>query len=115
MGFACTKKKGMPVTYSNPPASVPTTVSCSLPAVISFSTDVNTLISNKCLPCHSYPNSSGINLDSYLGIKTATTNNILQDALTGNNSITLMPPNSPLDSCQIKTITNWIKQGCMNN
>lgn len=112
----CTKKKGLPFT-SSPLNTTPQNQKtlCNLPSSISFSSTVSPLLTSKCLPCHTAPNSSGINLDSYQGIKTATLNNTLIDALNGNNSLTLMPPGAPLDSCQIKAITNWISQGCLNN
>lgn len=114
--FSCTKKKGFP--FSSNTTSTPTTnqkVLCNLPTVISYSATVGPLLTTKCLPCHTAPNSSGINLDSYQGVKTSTINNTIIDALNGNNSLTLMPPGAPLDSCQIKAITNWVNQGCLNN
>ena len=84
---------------------------------VSFTEDVSSIIIPKCTPCHQYPGTGGINLDSYENIKLQAQSGQLVQSIIHDTNYVIMPPPPliGLDSCQIKSIKRWITQGCLNN
>lgn len=85
-------------------------------SIISYSNTVSKIMTKNCYPCHQTPGSGGINLDSYAPTK-ALAQGELMDVITYNPGNIQMPPppQKLLDSCEIKALNLWIKQGCLFN
>ncbi|MEO6306102.1 MAG: hypothetical protein ABIP51_23340, partial [Bacteroidia bacterium] len=74
------------------------------------------MLLDNCNNCHSSP--SAFASDSYQSIKASgqSGNLMLYTANTDtNNPIMPPPPYKHLDSCEIKALSLWITQGCLNN
>jgi hypothetical protein len=81
---------------------------------VSYTTVISTIFNDNCLPCHSSPGSGGINLDNYAGCKAVAQGELMDVILYNPGNIQMPPsPQKLLDSCQIKALTLWIKQGCL--
>lgn len=81
-----------------------------------FAAVISPIIENNCRGCHSGSNpQKGISLETYSDIKTIADNGLLSDAINGLNGKPQMPPSSPLSSCEIAQIENWIADGSKNN
>ncbi len=92
-------------------------VNCQLEDTISYANQIQPILNNNCLPCHQYPGSGGINLDTYLNVKSiALSGQLVQSIIHDTNYIIMPPlPQNQLDSCQIKTVKRWVLQGCLEN
>jgi|SRR5688572_2847763 len=85
---------------------------------LSFVADVQPIIQNKCIGCHSSAHSGNafIALNNYSGIAAASNTGQLLGAITHNPNYTVMPQNGPmLSACEIGKIRNWINEGVQNN
>lgn len=69
------------------------------------------------MPCHAKPGSGGINLDTYEQCKATAQSGQLIPVVMYSPGNTFMPPppQRSLDSCEIKGLNLWIKQGCLLN
>ncbi|MEI6020961.1 MAG: hypothetical protein WCR21_07515 [Bacteroidota bacterium] len=69
------------------------------------------------MPCHAIPGSGGINLDTYEQCKATAKSGQLIPVVMFSPGNTFMPPppQRSLDSCEIKALNLWIKQGCLLN
>lgn len=74
---------------------------------ISFATQVQPLVNNKCVVCHN--GSQPPNLTTYNNIKS-NANNVKQQVVTRR-----MPLGGSLSSDEIKLLTCWIDNGMLNN
>lgn len=83
---------------------------CDTAAAPSFA-EANAIIQAQCIGCHAYPNVNGnVQLDSYLGIKSAVDNNNLLGALKGVGS-SQMPPSGAMNACNQRKIARWVAAG----
>jgi uncharacterized membrane protein len=79
---------------------------------ISFSQQVNTIITQNCISCHSSSAVMG-SLENYTNIKAKADDGKLVDRVEKK----MMPPSgsNPLTDSQIRTIKCWVNQGAPNN
>ncbi|MBS4044598.1 MAG: hypothetical protein KGZ59_12395 [Chitinophagaceae bacterium] len=88
---------------------------------VKYTATVLPILSNNCYQCHSASNSptlgGGVNLEGYNNVRNWVNPNnanggiLLVDITTGR-----MPKNLPkLSDCDIAKVSNWIKNGALNN
>jgi len=88
---------------------------------ISFTTQVDPIMQQKCVGCHNaVTTSGGVNLDGYSNVYTYATTlrtgtPVLQGVIRKMAGFQPMPPSYNLDECTIRTIELWIEQGAANN
>jgi hypothetical protein len=116
--LSCTKKRGLPPKNEVPVKPVVVNNSCIYQSnsVISYSATVSPMLMSNCYNCHSSP--SAFSCDSYEPVKaSAQSGNLMLYATNTDTNSPIMPPPPyrHLDSCQIKALTLWIAQGCLNN
>ncbi len=88
---------------------------CNLESV-SFTSDIQLIISNNCASCHTGTSpTGGIAFSSHSEISALANSGKLMDALMGSNGVSQMPPSGPMDDCNIDKITKWIEDGTPNN
>jgi hypothetical protein len=85
---------------------------------VRYSTTITSLLNNYgCLGCHAGTNpSGGINLDSYINVKTKITDGRLFGAINHSPGFHPMPDGGPkMNQCDINKIKAWIDAGAPNN
>lgn len=83
---------------------------------VTFSSNISTLVSNKCEGCHSGANpNGGVSLTNYTQISQSATSGTLWDAINSSNGAPTMPPNTGLSDCEIATFRIWIENGALND
>jgi len=84
---------------------------CSV-SEISYKKHVEPLINGKCKSCHNNNFAYGnINLEDYDVLKQPKINKrIIEVIKLELGDPNLMPPNRPLDECQIKLLENWLNE-----
>ena len=94
----------------------PSIICCELADSITYSKNINQILTNNCLPCHQYPGAGGINLDNYSDAKAIALSGQLYHSVIHDSNYVIMPPppQTELDSCNIIAIKNWITQGCIH-
>jgi len=92
------------------------TDSCST-ANMSFAVDVNPIMQNSCISCHSSGYASGgVNLEGYDNIKPYAQSGELMKVIMHKPGVSPMPQNSDkLPDCTINKINAWVEQGIKNN
>jgi hypothetical protein len=82
-----------------------------------YSGAIKTIISNKCQGCHSGTTASaGIDLSTYLGLKSKVTDGRLWGAVNHLPNFSPMPKNgNKLSECELTQIRKWIDAGAPNN
>ena len=82
---------------------------CSV-SEISYKKHVEPLINGKCKSCHNNNFAYGnINLEDYDVLKQPKINKRIIEVINLElGDPNLMPPNRPLDECQIKLLENWL-------
>lgn len=82
---------------------------CSV-SEISYKKHIEPLINGKCKSCHNNNFAYGnINLEDYDVLKQPKINKrIIEVIKLELGDPNLMPPNRPLDECQIKLLENWL-------
>jgi len=92
---------------------------CGSLALVSYSATVQPILNHNCVTCHN--TFSGLKLSDYNHVLNLATNGQLAGSLNGDQSFLQMPLTANMDSslvmdsCSVKTILNWIKQGRLNN
>lgn len=82
---------------------------------LGFAADINSIITNNCLSCHSgTAPEAGVLLTNYSEIAAIAQTGLLMNAITGNG-VTKMPLGSSLSTCNIAKIEKWINDGYPNN
>jgi len=86
-------------------------------SAVKFSVEITNILTNHCHTCHGTNTSAsggGIKLDTYANVKTwATESGMLASVSRTANP---MPKGlTPLSSCQIAQIRNWIRNGAPQN
>lgn len=97
-------------------------LNCDTTGTISFSQQVNPIITTFCgstggsaTSCHGASSSSGIPLVSHIDISNSASDNLM-DAIRQINGASPMPKGGgKLDNCRIATIQKWIDEGKLNN
>ncbi len=92
------------------------TDSCSTENM-SFTANVNPIIQNSCISCHSSGYASGgVNLEGYENIKPYAQSGELMKVIKHESGVSPMPQNSDkLPECTINKINAWVEQGIKNN
>ena len=82
-----------------------------------FSADVQPIITNWCVGCHSSSNAGGgYDLSSYTGIVNSIANNQLMGSIKHSTGYNAMPQNgNQLSACDISKIQSWVNAGHPNN
>jgi len=84
---------------------------------VTFSASVRPVLQTNCVGCHSGskpPN--GVNLESYAGVKAATSGGRLAGVISHSPGFPAMPlSGNKLPDCTIRQITAWINKGTPNN
>ncbi len=112
LSLSCTKK----VESSIPTSSTNSKINkCSDTMDISYQKSIQPILNTHCIKCHDA--SSSQNFTTLVGTLPFAKAGILENCITGSNGEILMPPksSSTIDSCSIKKLHYWIKQGCKNN
>ncbi len=84
---------------------------------VSFSADIQPIISTHCLGCHSGSSpSGGIALTNHQQVTVQANNGKLLGAVSHTPGFSAMPQGqAKLDACKVALIRNWIAQGAVNN
>ncbi|MBC7861482.1 MAG: hypothetical protein IAF38_00825 [Bacteroidia bacterium] len=77
---------------------------------VSFAQEINPIITQKCLSCHTQSYVCG-SLEDYGTVKTKVDNGTLVDKVEKK----LMPPSNPLSDSEIQLIKCWVNDGAKNN
>jgi len=81
---------------------------------VTYNTDVRTIISNNCLPCHAGSSpSAGLNLETYANVKAAAENGNLLTRI--NSASNPMPQGGQMSPTLIATIEKWAADGYIEN
>jgi hypothetical protein len=82
---------------------------------VTYSGAVLPVIDRNCNNCHFAGNSTGVDLETYINIKTAADNGSLLGSIKHQPGYTPMPLNGKLDDCTIAKLEKWINDGTPNN
>ena len=95
------------------------TGTCDLTGTMLFSTHVVPILQTNCgtnNSCHGSRNSSGINLSTYTGVKSAVSSGRLMASINWTGGASRMPQGgSKLSTCNISRIQKWIDAAALNN
>ena len=84
---------------------------------MSYANDINPILQQNCFSCHSADaNNGNVILEGYNQLMPNITNGHLLKAIKHESGISPMPQSTtPLSSCEISKIEQWILQGAQNN
>lgn len=106
--FGCTNTSMEDLIEAEPP-----------PLLVTYTTQVKTIIDNNCIACHSNPpvNGAPISLTTYGEVKNAVQNNSLLDRISKQAGETgAMPLGGPrLSQNQIDLMIQWLTDGLLEN
>ena len=87
------------------------------PVNVSYSTNIEPIMSNYCNSCHNQGNQSGgVRTDNYSELQTVAKNGRLLGSIKHENGYTAMPQGiDPLSSCNVSKIEIWITEGIKDN
>ena len=88
-------------------------VPCTIPATVSYSSDVIPVLQNNCYSCHSASsNVSGILLDNYNSLRYYAENGYLYGTISHAGGYRPMPDDGgKISDCNIALIKKWIDTG----
>lgn len=94
----------------------PATMDCDT-ANVTFGLDINPLMQQKCLSCHSQSaNQGNVNLEGYDQVKSYVDNGKLLGSMAYSSGYSPMPKGEgQLPSCTINRLKAWINSGALNN
>jgi len=118
-----------PTAAESNPTAVPAQASTEMPteassATVSFANDVMPIIQSRCINCHGGERvEKGLNLGSYADLMAGSENGPVIVPGDAANSLLVelvtnqkMPKRGPkLTPPQVKTITDWVAAGALNN
>jgi len=86
-------------------------------SAVSFSSDVQPILSTHCNGCHSgSAPQGGISLTSHQGVMAVVNANRLVGAVEQKPGFSAMPKSQPrMADCKVALIRNWVAQGALNN
>lgn len=84
---------------------------------VRYSVEIKQLMESKCFSCHKLGEASysGISLEDHSSVQDYANDGSLMDRLTTSDATKLMPPGSPLSSCEVKKVEAWINAGALDN
>ncbi len=83
---------------------------------VSFSANVNPMLSTYCISCHSgSAPQGGVNLSGYANVKIYVDNGKLLGSIEHKPGFVAMPQGSKLSDCNIGMVRNWIAEGALDN
>lgn len=84
---------------------------------MSYATDISPILQTNCYVCHSEAaNNGNVTLEGYANVIHYVNSGQLMGAIKHQAGFSAMPQNStPLSSCEITKIEQWIVQGAQNN
>ncbi|MEO8147063.1 MAG: hypothetical protein ABI723_05460 [Bacteroidia bacterium] len=87
---------------------------------VTYSNQVNAIISSNCLSCHSVAASTssggGFILETYNDLKPFALSGSLMNSLNGTGGKATMPKNgTKLSDCDISIVGKWVNDGALNN
>ncbi len=87
------------------------------PVDVSYSTDIEPIMSNYCNSCHNQGNQAGgVRTDNYSDLQTVAKNGRLLGSVKHESGYTAMPQGiDPLSSCNVSKIEVWITEGIKDN
>ena len=89
------------------------------PLLVTYTTQVKTIIDNNCIACHSKPpvNGAPISLTTYTEVKNAVQNNSLLDRISKQaGEAGAMPTGGPrMPQNQIDQMIQWLTDGLLEN
>ena len=89
---------------------------CDTTSVMTYSTNITTLMQNYCYSCHSGATpSSGFRIDTYAALQPYAASGELMSRLHGEPGWGRMPESFPLEPCQIRQFELWVEAGYLNN
>jgi len=86
-------------------------------AAVSFTADIQPIVSTQCAGCHGAASpSGGLSLTNHAQIAATTSSGSMLNRvhLPAGNPLA-MPPSGPLSSCQKAKLRTWKRQGALNN
>lgn len=86
-------------------------------SAVTFSEDIQMLISQNCGGCHNNASASGgLNLKGHQNISASALSGAIMDRTTRSlGDPLLMPPGQPLSDCDQSKLRTWINEGAPNN
>lgn len=90
---------------------------CDTTAAVTYSADVQPMLTTYCIGCHSgsFP-SGGLDLSDFATVQTNALNGRIPGSISGNPSYISMPPGSSLVSaCDISKVERWVAAGALPN
>jgi hypothetical protein len=91
---------------------------CDTTTAATYSGDIQPMLSTFCIGCHTGANASGgVDLSSFGVVQSTALSGVLEGVLVPGSGFTQMPPNSPspLPSCNVIKIRDWVAQGAPQN
>jgi hypothetical protein len=84
---------------------------------MSYATDIAPILQTNCYVCHSEAaNNGNVTLEGHANVINYVNSGQLMGAIKHQSGFSAMPQNStPLGSCEISKIEQWIVQGAQNN
>ena len=84
---------------------------------MSYASDIAPILQTNCYVCHSETaNNGNVTLEGHANVINYVNSGQLMGAIKHQPGFTAMPQNStPLSSCEISKIEQWIVQGAQNN
>ena len=117
LSYQCKNDKYNPLAKSN---LTPIEVNnCGNLTHVSYSTQVQPILNANCVYCHT--TFQGLKLSDYNHVLSYANNGQLAGSINGDPGFLQMPLTAKMDtswamdSCSVKIILNWIKQGKLNN
>ena len=90
---------------------------CDTTTVVSFSADIQPIISNNCLVCHKASVRNGdVWLEGYANVKNYTDGSLIYHVINRTSGYAQMPKGeAKLPACDISKMKRWIDNGAPNN
>lgn len=87
---------------------------CDVTAV-SWTADIQPMIQQNCLGCHSGAGASaGLDLSTYMSVKTHSSS-LVNRMNKPNGDPLMMPPSGPLSNCTLNQMDAWVAAGTPEN
>lgn len=85
-------------------------------AIFTFSGSVKSIMTNKCVGCHTGASAGGgVDLSTYNGVKASATAGTLLGSVQHKAGYKPMPVGGTLPACEVTQIQKWIAAGALNN
>jgi mono/diheme cytochrome c family protein len=79
---------------------------------LTYNGKIKMIFTQNCVSCHGSNNpNAGLSLTTYNQVKDALLNTSLLARVKGNSALPVMPPNGPMNSCNVRSIEKWFNEG----